>query len=163
MALVTNVTKMVEIPGEEDSAVIRKLSHKQLKEAAKARQSEGVGFMREMGGELLKALRDDDRDKLKQMQETQEAMIDSYDRDTLLRKGIVSWTYPIPPVYERDQAGNAVPMNGKKIEPPDEKLVDGVDQLDEPAAKFLAEQIFEFSRPQTKAESKKDSGVSISI
>ena len=75
MALVTNITKSVEIPNETESAAIRKLSHKQLKTAARARQSEGVGFMRELGAELMKALRDDDRDKLKKMQDTQEADI----------------------------------------------------------------------------------------
>lgn len=160
MALVTNITDTVQVPGEDVTAVIRKLSHKQLKAAARARQSEGVSFMRELGAELMKALRDDDRDKLKQMQETQEAMIDNYDRDTLLRLGIVSWTYPVPPVYERDSDGTVKPVNGKKLEPPDEKLVDGVDELDEPTAKWFAETIFKFSKPETKAEAKNGSGAS---
>lgn len=129
MALVSNITKTVNIPNEDHSAVICKLSHTQLKAAAKARQSEGVGFMREMGGELLKALRDADTDKIKQIQEAQEANISNYDRDTLLKEGIVSWTY-------------------------DAKLPKGTDDLDEATAKFLAEAIFEYSRPETKAEAK---------
>ena len=136
MALVTNITKTVDIPGESESAVIRKLSHVQLKAAAKARQSEGVGFMREMGGELLKALRDEDTSKIKRLQEAQEANLENYDRDTLLKCGIASWTY-----------GAALP--------------EGTELLDEPTAKFLAGQIFEFSRPETKAEAKNDSGASI--
>ena len=129
MALVSNITKTVEIPGEPTSVVIRKLNHTQLKMAAKARQSEGIGFMREVGGELLKALRDADTDKIKKIQDAQEADITNYDRDTLLKTGIVSWSY-------------------------DAKLPDGTDELDEASAKFLAETIFNFSRPETPLEAK---------
>jgi len=134
VALVTNITKIIDIPGEPETAVIRKLSHTQLKTASKVRQSEGVGFMREMGGELLKALRDADTEKIKKIQDAQEADVTNYDRDTLLRFGIMSWSYPVKPTVE-------VGLNG-------------IDELDEPTAKFLAQQIFEFSRPDTKAESK---------
>lgn len=129
MGLVTNITMLVDIPNESESVVIRKLSHTQLKAAAKQRQSEGVGFMREMGGELLKALRDVDTDKVKKIQEAQEANVDNYDRDMLLKSGIVSWSYKVD-------------------------LPDGTDALDEPTAKFLANEIFEFSRPDSKAEAK---------
>lgn len=144
MALVTGITKTIEIPNEAETVVIRRLNHVQLKEAAKARQSEGVGFMRELGGELLQALRDpksnveDTTKKLKEIQEKQEADASNYDRSTLLRYGIVSWTYPVPPIsVTKDGVGN------------------GLDDLDEPSAKFLADQIFEFSRPQTAVEAKK--------
>lgn len=129
MALVTGFTKTVEIPNETETAVIRKLSHIQLKEASKKRQSEGLGFMREMGGELLKALREADTDQVKKIQDAQEATIGNYDRDLLLQYGVASWSYAA-----------ALPK--------------GLDELDEPTAKFLAEQIFEYSRPVTKAESK---------
>jgi hypothetical protein len=137
VALVTNITKTVSIPGEPDTAVIRKLSHTQLRQAAKAKTSEGVGFMREMGGELLKALKDADGDKLKQLQSAQEADVTNYDRDTLLRLGVVSWTYDIPP---QDISKEGVS--------------NGLDQLDEPTAKFLAQEIFDFSRPETAVEAK---------
>lgn len=129
MALVANVTKTVVIPGEDIEVVIRKLSHVQLKAAAKARQSEGVDFMKEMGAELLKALREADTEKMKKIEETQAAAISSYDRDLLLKSGIVTWGY-------------------------EAKLPGGTDDLDEATAKFLAEQIFEFSRPETKSEAK---------
>jgi len=129
MGLVLNITKTVQIPNEEHTAVIRKLSHKQLKIAAKARQSEGVGFMREMGGELMKALRDVDGDKVKKLQDMQEADVSNYDRDVLLQEGIVSWTY-------------------------ESLLPGGTDDLDEPTAKFLADEIFNFSRKETKEETK---------
>lgn len=131
MALVTNITRVVEIPGEEETAVIRKLSHTQLKSAAKARQSEGVGFMREMGGDLLKALRDADTDKVQKIQEAQAANVDNYDRDILLKCGVVSWSYKVG-------------------------LPHGTDDLDEPTAKYLAKEIFEFSRPDSKEEAKND-------
>ena len=134
MALVTNITKTLEVPGETETVVIRKLSHTQLKAAARARQSEGVGFMREMGGELLKALRESDTATVKRIQETQEADINNYDRDTLLKLGVVSWSYPLPPVVEGGP--------------------NGLDQQDEPTAKWLAEQIFAYSRPETKVEAK---------
>ena len=129
MALVSNITDTVEVPGEGVKVVIRMLSHKQLKEAAKVRQSEGVGFMRELGGELLKALKDADTDKIKQLEDAQAANINNYDRDVLLKQGIVSWEY-------------------------DAKLPAGTDELDEPTAKFLAEKIFAMSRPETKEEAK---------
>lgn len=134
MALVTNITKTVPVPGEDETVIIRKLSHKQLKEAARVRQSEGVGFMKEMGGELLKALRDADGEKIKKIQDAQEADVTNYDRDTLLKWGVVSWTYPVKPLV--DVGTNSL------------------DELDEPTAKYLAEQIFEFSRPETKTEAK---------
>lgn len=143
MAQVTGITKTVEIPNEKETAVIRKLSHRQLKEAARARQSEGVGFMKEMGGELLRALRDtkDDAEetakKLKKIQEKQESDVTNYDRDVLLKYGVVSWSYPIPP--------QSISKEG---------VSNGLDELDEPTAKFLAQEIFEFSRPDTAVEAK---------
>ena len=129
MGLVTNITKLVDIPGEDENAVIRKLSHTQLKTASKVRQSEGVGFMREMGGELLKALRDADTDKVKKIQEAQEANADNYDRDSLLKMGILSWSYKV-------------------------ELPGGTDFLEEKTAKFLANAVFEYSRPDNEEETK---------
>jgi hypothetical protein len=134
MALVTNITKSINIPSEDESVVIRKLSHVQLKEASKARQSEGVAFMREMGGELLKALREGDTEKVKKIQNAQEADITNYDRDVLLRYGVLSWSYEVRPIVEVG--------------------INGLDQLDEPTAKFIAEEIFKFSRPETTEEAK---------
>lgn len=133
MALVSKITKTVTIPNEGIDVVIRKLSHKDLKNAARAKQSEGVGFMRELGGELMKALREADTEQVKKLQDMQEADVNNYDRDTLLKTAIVSWTYEEP--------------LGKKNE--------ATDDLDEPTAKFLAAEIFEFSRPETSAEAKK--------
>lgn len=129
MALVTGITKTVDIPGEQESAVIRKLSHKQLKEAAKKRQSEGISFMKELGAELMKALQDGDDEKLKRLEEAQQANINNYDRDTLLSLGVVSWTYKAT-------------------------LPAGLDEADEKTAKFLSQEIFDYARPETPAEAK---------
>lgn len=140
MALVTSITKSVNIPNETENAIIRKLSHKQLREAARKRQSEGISFMKELGGELIRAMRDADTATVKRLQDAQEADITNYDRDFLLREGVVSWSYPVKPLVDVG--------------------VSGLDQLDEPTAKFLAEQIFEFSRPETKDEAKNASAAS---
>ena len=130
MAIVTSITKVIEIPHEPgETALICKLSHVQLKAAQKARQSEGVGFMKELGGELMAALRTGDNEKLKTIQETQEADINNYDRSVLLKSGIVSWSYRAT-------------------------LPEGTDDQDEVTAKFLAQAIFNFSRPETAGEAK---------
>lgn len=150
MALVTKIHKTVTVPSEETKVVIRKLSHTQLKQASKARQSEGVGFMREMGGELLKALREADTDKIKKLQDAQEADVTNYDRDTLLRFGVVSWDYDVPPIVDTPPV--TVEITANKVT--SVLSPNGLDQLDEPTAKFLADQIFEFSRPDTKVEAK---------
>jgi hypothetical protein len=142
MGLVTNITKTVNIPGEDANVVIRKLSHVQLKLAAKARQSEGVGFMRELGAELMKALREERPDDVKKLQDAQEADIHNYDRSSLLRYGVLTWDYEVPPIAPE-------PMKeGER------RGVDGLDELDEPTARFLGEEIFAFSRPETKSEAK---------
>jgi hypothetical protein len=75
---------------------------------------------------------------VKKIHDTQDADITNYDRGVLLRFGVISWSYPVTPV------------SGK------ENVEDGLDQLDEPTAKFLAQEVFDFSRPETKAEAKND-------
>tara|TARA_R110000744_G_C19299616_1_gene555590 strand:+ start:178 stop:612 length:435 start_codon:yes stop_codon:yes gene_type:complete len=134
MGLVLNQTLTVELPGDPgESAVLRKLSHRKLADAAAAQQSQGIGFMREIGGELMQALRSADADKIDKIQKQQEANLSNYHRDTLLEKGVVSWT----------------------LEPAitDVNRVSILGELDEPTAAFLASAIFEFSRPATPSES----------
>jgi hypothetical protein len=127
--IVTNVTRDVPIPHEEgQQAVIRKLSQTQLREAAKIRQAEGIGVMMEIGAELLKALREGDAAAAKRIEDAQAANINNYDRDTLLKHGLLSWTYPEPVSQYAD--------------------------LDEDTAAFLADAIFEFSRRRTADEQK---------
>ena len=139
MGLVIGITKSVDLPHDAgESAVIRKLSHRKLAEAATKQQSQGIGFMRELGGELMQALRNEDADKLDRIQKTQEASLSNYHRDTLLEKGVVSWTL--------------TPGIG------DTNRTEVLGELDEPTAAFLAEQIFQFSRPETEAEAGEEPG-----
>jgi hypothetical protein len=144
VGLVTGVTKTIDIPGEDAQVVIKRLNHTQLKDAARARQREGIDYMKEMGGELIRAMRSEDKDdaektakRLKDLQDRQESDVSNYDRTQLLKYGIVSWSYPIPP-YQETKDG----------------ITAGIDELDEPTAKFIAQEIFEFSRPRTAAEAK---------
>ena len=88
MGLVIGMTRSVDLPNDEgESAVIRKLSHRKLAEAATMQQSQGIGFMKELGGELMQALRNEDANKLDRIQKTQEASLSNYHRDTILEKG----------------------------------------------------------------------------
>jgi len=134
MGLVIGVTKKIELPSPDvgESAVIRKLSHRKLAEAALKQQSQGIGFMREVGADLMSALRDADAAKLDRIQRTQEASLSNYHRDTILEKGIVSWTL---------QPGIG-----------DTNRTEVIGELDEPTAAFLAQEIFDFSRPETEDE-----------
>lgn len=127
--IVTNVTKDVQIPHEPgESATIRRLSHRQLRQAAKAREKEGIGWLREVGPELVKALRDGDAAGIQKIEEAQAANVNNYDRDQLLAAGLVAWTYPEP--------------------------VTAIADLDEDTAAFLAQAIFDFARKRTAAETK---------
>jgi tRNA U34 2-thiouridine synthase MnmA/TrmU len=133
MGLVIGITRSIDLPDDEgESAVIRKLSHRKLAEAATKQQSQGIGFMRELGAELMKALKNEDSQKIDRLQKTQEASLSNYHRDTILEKGIVSWTL--------------TPGIG------DTNRTEVIGELDEPTAAFLAEAIFTFSRPETEDE-----------
>ena len=139
MGLVIGQTLTVELPDDlGESAVIRKLSHRKLSEAAAAQQSQGIGFMREIGGELMQALRNADSEKIDKIQKQQEANVSNYHRDTLLEKGVVSWTL-VPAISDMNR-------------------VDIIGELDEPTAAFLASAIFDFSRPETPVEAGEDQG-----
>ena len=127
--LVIGKQKVINVPHEPETEVtIKALSWKKLKDAQRAQQTEGIEFMRAVGAELLKALREGDADKVKSIEQQQEANITSYDRSTLLTKGLVSWTYDI------------------EVSP------ESIEELDEKTAAFLAQAIFDFSRGDTENE-----------
>ena len=133
MGLVIGITRSVDLPNDDgESAVIRKLSHRKLAEASSKQQSQGIGFMRELGAELMKALKNEDSQKIDRLQKTQEASLSNYHRDTILEKGIVSWTLT-PGIGDTNRS-------------------EVIGELDEPTAAFLAEAIFTFSRPETEDE-----------
>ncbi len=84
--------------------------------------------MREVGAELMGALRDADQAKVKQIEDAQEANIRNYDRLELLTKGLVGWTYK------------------------EELTKESIEELDEVTATFCAQSIFDFSRGETPSE-----------
>jgi hypothetical protein len=137
MGLVLGHTKTVDLPAPDDgqTVVIRKLSYRKMQAAAAAQQEKGIGFMKSLGAELMTALRDADADKLEKLEKVQAATVSSYDRDTLLEKGIVSWSFD--PALD------------------DSNRTEVIGELDEPTAQFIAEAIFEYSRPPSEAEAKK--------
>jgi hypothetical protein len=73
---VPDITKSIEIPGGR-SAVIRKLSWKQLKAAGKKQSSESIESIREMGAEIFRAMREtnapakDTADRIDEIQKAQ--------------------------------------------------------------------------------------------
>jgi len=139
MGLVIGITRAVDLPNDAgESAIIRKLSHRKLADASEKQQRQGIFFMKELGAELMQALRNEDASKLDRIQKTQEASLSNYDRDMILEKGIVSWTLT-PPLDDANR-------------------VEVIGELDEPTAAFLAEQIFEFSRPENTEEMGKGQG-----
>ena len=137
MGLVLGHTKTIDLPAPDDgqSVVIRKLSYRKLQAAASTQQEKGIGFMKSLGAELMTALRDADTDKLDKIEAVQAATLSSYDRDTLLEKGSVSWSFE-PALADNIRS-------------------EVIGELDEPTAQFIAEEIFEYSRPPSESEAKK--------
>jgi len=83
----------------------------------------------------MTALRDADADKLQKLEAVQAATLSNYDRDTLLEKGIVSWSFE--PALD------------------DSNRSEVIGELDEPTAQFIAEAVFDYSRPPSESEAKK--------
>ena len=136
MGLVLGHTITVDFPAPDsgETVTIRKLSHRKLADAAAKKQQQGIGFMKELGGELMQALRSEDTDKLDRIQRHQEASVSNYDRDIILERGVVSWTLA-PAISDSNRS-------------------EVIGELDEPTAEWLAEKIFEFSRPPSEGELK---------
>jgi len=121
--LVIGRQKVVAIPHEDGESVeIKALSWKKLMTAQRVQQSAGISFMKEIGPELMEAMRSGDAKTVKNIEAVQEASISNYDRFTLLQKGIISWTYEAE-------------LNDENLE-----------ELDEKTAAVLASAIFHFSR-----------------
>jgi hypothetical protein len=137
MGLVIGHTKTLDLPSPDDgqSVVIRKLSYRKMQAAAATQQEKGIGFMKSLGAELMTALREADADKLNKIEAVQAATLSSYDRDILLEKGIVSWSFE--PALD------------------DSNRSEVIGELDEPTAHFIAEAVFEYSRPPSDGEAKK--------
>jgi len=118
MALVTNLTHLVEIPHEPGQTLtVRRLSWRELEEAKAARGRKAIASFKDLGPELMEQLRRADRPEPEQSNGASQRSAEDYDRGVLLRAGIVEWSYDAP-------------VNEETVE-----------QLDEETAAFAAEAI----------------------
>ena len=139
-------TKTVEIPGAAPNTItFRKLSSKQIRKCRKEQFSEQVLMLKEIGPELLKAMREGDTEEqknlrkgMKQQQQEREWELDSFEIGALLKRGIKEWTLEQPPYLDTEDHDR-----------------DPTDQLDEERAVWAAEQIIEMNRPRTEEQEKK--------
>lgn len=148
MALVNPIPVKVDIPHEPGQwCEFRRLSWKQLKEARKKNEAESREEAKALGAELFGALMrssGDDKDdaakaeRLERIAAERKWRPDQFDRDTVLTKGLVAWSYDVP-------LGN-----------------DAIGQLDEQTAEWAAHQIIEMSRPITEDQQKNEIARSIS-
>jgi hypothetical protein len=126
MALTSKITNTLAIPNEPGQTVtIRKLSHHQLMMALDSHEDVRIAKMTKFG-ESVKYLPDisNPDDKAKAEQEAAKPE-NRYDRLTVLRYGVVQWTYELPPE-----------QNGEPL---------GVAELDEETATWLFDEIIAFS------------------
>lgn len=126
--LVSRNAREVPIPHEAGEWLkLRPLSWKQLDDARKARQREAVKssveMTREMGPELMAQIRSARTDA--PAETAPGDPLDAYDRATLLRLGIVGWSYEEPVSAE------------------------AIDDLDEETAEWAARELI---RPTTRTE-----------
>ena len=85
MAIVTNITKRVDMPHEEGWMEFKKLSWRQLELAAEIQTEDSLKRMKALGGDMLKALRG--------LAKEQEQEAQKYDRAAILECGILKWSY----------------------------------------------------------------------
>jgi len=146
-----NITKTVDILDDDGKKVvgtvtIRKLSARSLDKAREQRQIAAAQLTSKMGPDMVKAFRDVAKEREAEAETAASSEVPeidpdtryaSYDRDHILRAGITSWSF-------------------------DEKLEDGIDDLDEPSAGMLYKEIVDLSDPPpsvTQVVEKKDKGV----
>lgn len=127
MAVLLNITRTIPIPHEEGQTLtIKRLAPKQLRMAQEAYTDAALANFRRMGGAgflaELKAMGDMDRPDAGGKAVAQEDPLNGYDPDTLIREGLIGWSY--------EQA--FVPEN--------------VALLDESTAQFAAERILAYAK-----------------
>lgn len=126
MGLVTGITRRVEVPGEDGAWLeLRMLSWLQIDEAKRVRLAQLVDQMKLLSGVQLP----------ESSSPAEADPFDSLDRLTLLRLGVVSWSY------------------GEQVAP---------EELDQATATWAARQVYELAVP-TDVESKKHSSPSTGI
>jgi len=84
--IVKNITKKVDIPHEPGEwMMFKRLTWRQLEEASDVSSDASFERMKKMGAELLSAIAKTVNSKPPQ---------ESYDKATILHKGIIKWSYP---------------------------------------------------------------------
>lgn len=119
-------------PGEH--MLLRKPSGRVVEEARRIVESEGRRSVRDFGAEIVKAFMADRNEdaavaKVRKLQKASAYDTDQFDRETLLKGGIVAWSY-------RD-------LDGKPIE----VTATAIEALDEQTAQWALEEIVALIRP----------------
>lgn len=92
--LTSKVTKRFPIPHEENQWIeVRLLSWRQLEEARLAKQSQVFANMRDMGADVLRELQGARAEATATDAPAELDPLAQYDQATLLRYGIVAWSY----------------------------------------------------------------------
>lgn len=124
MAIITNITRQVEIPHEPgEHMTFRRLSWRQLEQASDKASESALTRIKAMGGDLLKAIQGAAGEQAQDPAAT-------YDRATILNMGIVAWSYDDP----------VTPEN--------------IDLLDEETAAWAFREILALNAPRTEADRK---------
>ncbi len=127
MAIVNNTARRVEIPHESGEWFeIKRLSWRQLELAQEEASNKLLERMKQMGGDLVTALRQVGEEEKNKDRDP----VEKYDRWIVLRGAIVKWSY-------------------------DEKLNDeNIEALDEETAQWAFREILSLNEPRTEEETK---------
>ena len=136
--LVSKIVEKVDIPHEEGQWIeIRNLSFTAMEEANDNKQERDLLQVKRMGGDVFEANVRSSNKKEKESKDEEDSTtkggsFESYDKETLLRKAIVGWSYDGKPTVER------------------------IRDLDARTANWLSREIYERNKPDTEEESKND-------
>jgi hypothetical protein len=131
----SNVKGSIELE-DGDSKVtvtIKKLSARALDQAREARITQATRRAREVGADLIASMRSAQTPPVTTptAEQLREARYDLYDRDVVLRAGVVAWTHATP-------------------------LAVGLEDLDEPSAVKLSQAILDLSLPPLDVKTEED-------
>jgi len=130
--LVSKIIEKLDIPHEEGEWVeIRSLSFTAMEEASDNKQERDLRQVKRMGGDVFEAImrsskQADSSGKGDESATAKVATVDSYDKETLLVKAIVAWSYDGKPTMDR------------------------IRDLDSRTAAWLSREVFERNKPDTE-------------
>jgi hypothetical protein len=134
--LVSKIVEKIDIPHEEGQWVeIRSLSFTAMEEANDNKQERDLMQVKRMGGDVFEAIvrsskKTETTSKDEEDDPKKGVTLESYDKETLLRKAIVAWSYDGKPTVDR------------------------IRDLDARTANWLSREIYERNKPDTEEESK---------